>query len=108
MIEEHDELKIMLGAKPSYARDVIHYLRNQLQINEDSLVTTLLLSGLSGLFVTLPHHTHLTPALVVRSWGGITLAQRRGASMRIHKSVSRSLFTHPSDAAFTSTHSECG
>ena len=34
-IEEHDELKVMLSAKPSYARDVIHYLRNQLQINED-------------------------------------------------------------------------
>lgn len=36
-IEEHDELKVMLGAKPSYARDVIHYLRNQLQINEDKV-----------------------------------------------------------------------
>lgn len=37
MIEEHEELKIILGAKPSYARDVIHYLRNQLQINEDKV-----------------------------------------------------------------------
>jgi hypothetical protein len=37
MIEEHDELNIMLGAKPSYARDVIHYLRNQLQISEDKV-----------------------------------------------------------------------
>jgi hypothetical protein len=37
MIEEHDELNIMLGAKPSYARDVIHYPRNQLQINEDKV-----------------------------------------------------------------------
>ena len=37
MIEEHDELSIMLGAKPSYVRDVIHYLRNQLQINEDKV-----------------------------------------------------------------------
>jgi hypothetical protein len=37
MIEEHDELNIMLGAKPSYARDMIHYLRNQLQANEDKV-----------------------------------------------------------------------
>jgi hypothetical protein len=34
MIEEHDKLKIMLGAKPSYARNVIHYLRNQLQVKQ--------------------------------------------------------------------------
>jgi len=41
MIEEHDELKIMLGTKPSYARNVIHYLRNQLQANEDKKVAAL-------------------------------------------------------------------
>ena len=35
MIEEHDELKNMLGATPSYARDVIQYLMQSLQISED-------------------------------------------------------------------------
>ena len=37
MIEEHDELKIMLGAKLSYARDVIQYLMSELQITKDKV-----------------------------------------------------------------------
>ena len=38
MIEEHEELKIILGAKPSYARDVIDYRGVNLQTSEEKVV----------------------------------------------------------------------